>query len=140
MTVSFTDVSTNTPTSWKWDFGDGSQENDTTQNPVHTFASPGIYTVSLKATNADGSNTLTKPNYITVFATTYLIAPDCEQINGVQYTAPSTGFYHVNVTGSYNPWPDDHADSWTSGVYIYKNRPVEWAPIGWGRRGCSQQS
>jgi PKD repeat protein len=36
------------------------------QNPDHTYATAGIYTVSLKATNAYGSNTMTKTNYITV--------------------------------------------------------------------------
>lgn len=62
--VQFTDSSTNTPTSWAWNFGDGG--TSTLQNPTHTYSVPGEYTVSLTATNAGGSNTLTKPNYITV--------------------------------------------------------------------------
>ncbi|GAB6285432.1 MAG: hypothetical protein STSR0009_16330 [Methanoregula sp.] len=64
MDVAFTDLSTETPTSWNWSFGDGSLA--TVQNPVHTYASAGIYTVSLNATNAGGSNTKTIPDYITV--------------------------------------------------------------------------
>jgi PGF-pre-PGF domain-containing protein len=64
MDVAFTDLSTETPTSWNWSFGDGSLA--TVQHPVHTYASAGIYTVSLNATNAGGSNTKTIPDYITV--------------------------------------------------------------------------
>ena len=67
--------------------------------------------------------------------TTINIAPSCEQINGVRFTAPSEGIYHFTVSGSYNPWPYGHAESWMSGVYIYKNRPVQWAPQGWGGEG-----
>jgi PGF-pre-PGF domain-containing protein len=53
--VQFTDTSTNTPTSWEWQFGDGT-ENSTEQNPIHRFTSAGTYTVNVTATNAGGSN------------------------------------------------------------------------------------
>ncbi|MDO9324722.1 MAG: PKD domain-containing protein, partial [Methanoregula sp.] len=66
LTVKFTDNSTNNPTTWNWSFGDGSIVNASVQNPVHTYASPGTYTVSLNATNSGGSNTFTRMNYIQV--------------------------------------------------------------------------
>ena len=48
LTVRFTDTSTgDTPTSWRWDFGDGS--TSTGQNPTHTYNSAGVFTVSLSA-------------------------------------------------------------------------------------------
>ena len=53
--VSFTDTSSNTPTSWLWSFGDGTA-NSTAQNPNHTFSAAGTFTVSLTATNAAGSS------------------------------------------------------------------------------------
>jgi uncharacterized repeat protein (TIGR01451 family) len=53
--IQFADTSTGGPTSWAWDFGDG--ESTTDQNPTHAFAAAGTYTVSLTATNADGSDT-----------------------------------------------------------------------------------
>lgn len=62
--VSFTDQSTNSPTSWIWDFGDGT--TSTQQNYSKTYNSAGIYTVKLTATNSYGSNTNTKNNYIIV--------------------------------------------------------------------------
>jgi len=62
--VSFTDQSTGSPTSWEWDFGD--KTYSTEQNPVHTYSKPGKYTVTLTVTNADGSNSVKKSNYISV--------------------------------------------------------------------------
>ncbi|MFH1319184.1 MAG: PKD domain-containing protein [Bacteroidota bacterium] len=62
--VNFIDLSTNSPTSWFWDFGDGN--NDTVQNPTHTYTIDTIYTVMLIASNAYGSDTIIKPDYVTV--------------------------------------------------------------------------
>lgn len=55
LTVSFTDVSSQNPTSWSWNFGDGS--TSTLQNPSHTYASTGNYNVCLTTTNSCGSTT-----------------------------------------------------------------------------------
>jgi len=64
LTVAFTDLSTGNPTSWSWAFGDGG--TSAAKNPSHQYTAVNTYTVSLTATNAQGSNTKTKPNYITV--------------------------------------------------------------------------
>lgn len=64
LTVTFTDQSTGSPTSWSWDFGDGSVS--ALQNPVHTYTSPGSYTVAETVQNAGGANTLTQTNYISI--------------------------------------------------------------------------
>ena len=58
-TITFTDLSTNSPTSWYWDFGDGS--NSTAQNPVHIYSINGNYTVALVASNNYGSNLSIQP-------------------------------------------------------------------------------
>ena len=63
-TVSFTDQSTNNPTNWLWDFGDGSTSQ--LKNPVHQYTAPGIYSVSLAASNTYGTDKATKTNLITV--------------------------------------------------------------------------
>lgn len=51
--TNFTDATTNTPTQWQWDFGDASPVN-TTQNPSHTYAAPGTYSVTLVTQNSFG--------------------------------------------------------------------------------------
>jgi len=67
-TVQFTDLSSNDPTSWLWDFGDDS--TSTLQNPSHTYIDTGTFTVKLKVTNSAGSDSLTKADYITVSEST----------------------------------------------------------------------
>lgn len=54
--------------SWMWTFGDGQTSN--VQNPLHTYTSPGIYTVSLMVRDSTGSqsNSMTRPQYIVVAA------------------------------------------------------------------------
>ena len=64
--VTFTDNSTNTPTSWAWTFAGGTPSTSTLQNPSVTYATAGSYDVTLVATNSYGSSSLTKPAYITV--------------------------------------------------------------------------
>ena len=62
--LTFTDASTNTPTGWLWDFGNGQTSN--VQNPVYAYPATGTYTVTLTATNAAGSDQEIKTGYITV--------------------------------------------------------------------------
>lgn len=65
-TVSFTDLSTNTPTSWSWVISGPVTINSSLQNPSITFSTAGVYSVTLTATNGTGSGTKTINNYITV--------------------------------------------------------------------------
>lgn len=53
-TISFTDSSTNSPTSFLWDFGDGSPPVNT-PNPTYQYQEPGQYTVILRVANANGN-------------------------------------------------------------------------------------
>lgn len=53
--VEFTDASSGDITSWDWDLGDGNSSTD--QNPVHTYAGPGPYTVVLTVTGPGGADT-----------------------------------------------------------------------------------
>ena len=62
--VQFSDQSTANPTSWLWDFGDGT--TSTLKNPVKVYFAVGMFTVSLTVSNALGNGNVTKPNLITV--------------------------------------------------------------------------
>lgn len=63
-TVYFTDHSANKPTSWEWDFGDGT--TSTKQNPSHVYTEKGNYSVKLVVTNEYGDNELLIEGCITV--------------------------------------------------------------------------
>ncbi|MDD2387179.1 MAG: T9SS type A sorting domain-containing protein, partial [Bacteroidales bacterium] len=64
--ITFTDNSTNNPTSWIWTFEGGTPPTSTEQNPTVTFAAQGIYDVTLIVANEGGSDELTKQDYITI--------------------------------------------------------------------------
>jgi PKD repeat protein len=55
LAVAFTDLSSGSPTSWSWSFGDGA--SSTERHPIHTYAAPGVYDVTLVASNPAGSST-----------------------------------------------------------------------------------
>jgi PKD repeat protein len=64
-TVQFTDHTSMNPTSWTWDFGDGTTSDE--QNPSHTYENNGTFTVTLTAkNNNDETNTKTRINYISI--------------------------------------------------------------------------
>ena len=66
MTVNYTDLSSFAPTSWSWVFQNGTPATSSVQNPSVSYSTPGTYSVSLTATNSNGSNVMTKTLYITV--------------------------------------------------------------------------
>lgn len=55
--VVFTDQSSNDPTQWAWDFGDGG--SSTEQNPTHVYTQGGTFGVQLIASNEFGADTVT---------------------------------------------------------------------------------
>jgi PKD repeat protein len=111
LNVSFADSSTGNPTSWSWDFGDGS--SSTAQNPSHTYTTPGTYTVKLTASNGSGSDTKTGSDYITVTAPPNPPTADFG-------ASPTSGEAPLNVsftdssTGNPTSWSWDFGDGTSS--------------------------
>ncbi|MEL6535175.1 MAG: PKD domain-containing protein, partial [Bacteroidota bacterium] len=64
--VSFTDLSQFAPQSWSWEFPGGTPASSTEQNPQVQYTEPGVYPVTLRATNDAGTGTLERIEYITV--------------------------------------------------------------------------
>jgi len=109
--IAFTDLSLNTPTSWDWDadpatvtFVEGTDENS--QNPVIQFNEAGFYTLMLTASNAAGSDSETKENYIEVVEVLSVVATaDPEEI-----CAGDTVFLEAHPVGGNG----NYTYSWTS--------------------------
>jgi PKD repeat protein len=111
LTVSFTDQSSNNPTSWQWDFGDGG--TSTQRNPTHTYNTEGTYTVSLTATNSYGSDTEEKTDYITVSSGGN--TPIAEfTTNTTSGNAPLTVDFTDQSSNNPTTWQWDFGDSGTS--------------------------
>ncbi len=106
--VAFTDTSTGSPTSWKWDFGDGSKSY--LQNPTHKYSKTGIYTVNLTVKNVQGSNMVTKTEYIAV------VAKPVADFSAIPTSgkAPFTVEFTDNSTGVPTAWKWSFGDGTTS--------------------------
>ena len=64
--VTFTPGETGTPTSWSWSFPGGTPSTSSSQFPVITYNTPGLYSVSLTVSNGTSSDEITVENLITV--------------------------------------------------------------------------
>ena len=92
--VHFTDLTSGTPTSWLWNFGDGG--TSTLENPTHQYLSAGTFSVSLKATNSLGNNTNTKTNYITDNQPAGPTAPNVSHCGAGTFSLSATTTNHVD--------------------------------------------
>jgi len=104
--VQFIDQTNNTPTSWLWDFGDGTTSSY--QNPYHQYLSAGVYIVTLSVTNQYGSDS---------YATTLLINSLNPQIiiNGNAYVDSTLYFTALNTTGVIS-WHWDFGDGYSANL------------------------
>ena len=90
-TVSFVDRSTGGASRWSWSFGDGGSA--AVANPTHVFAAPGVYTVTLTASN--GGSTASSSRPVTVQA----IAPFRALVSAAAQTGGAGGsFWRTELT------------------------------------------
>jgi len=93
LTVQFTDLSTGNPKSWEWSFGDGTQSSE--KNPVHIFQQAGQYNVTLRVTNAYGTDKYSHETGINVTAPTKMDVYLTGSLNGA--LVPD-GYVRLRVT------------------------------------------
>lgn len=112
-TVEFYDRSTPIPSAWHWDFGDGSTSDE--QFPVHTYETPGVYSVTLTITTPTGcTSEITYEDYVvagfdTVCTAQFSIAGGEGNVPlTVQFTDESFG------EGQITSWHWDFGDGQTS--------------------------
>ena len=106
--VYFSDKSLGAPSSWNWDFGDGT--TSTAQSPQHTFTSPGVYSVTLVVSDGTTGSGKTKAGLITVTypSGTALIADfTADQESG---TLPLAVRFADNSVGNPTSWSWNFGD------------------------------
>lgn len=109
LTVQFSDLSSGSPSEWLWDFGDGNTSGE--KNPEYTYAAPGVYDVTLTVTNAEGSDTVTKYEFISIRSSAtgaVLTLPDVTvPKDGYTiipvYLSNCSGIKSLSGTASYDP-------------------------------------
>ena len=107
--VGFIDQSTGPLiTNCHWDFGDGVIANyGTKTNPSHRYTDAGTYSVTLTVTNAVGSNTRTRPNYITVTS-----MPVTLKTTHIGIFRPGSGIWSLDSNGNFAWEGSDATLSW----------------------------
>ena len=113
--VTFTDLSENIPTSWSWTFEGGTPATSTEQNPTVTYSEPGEYTVTLVASNAFGSDTETKTEYISVAAVYNMSNEAIYVCNGTYKDPGGDSNYPNNANYTQTIYPS------TEGAYVRLN-------------------
>ena len=97
-TVTFTDMSTNNPTTWTWTFEGGEPATSTEESPVVTYAAPGTYSVSLVTSNAAGTSAAeAKTDYILVEEVLGLDTPNELKDMVSLYPNPTDGVVTVQI-------------------------------------------
>jgi PKD repeat protein len=96
--VQFQDLSTNMPTSWQWNFGDGT--GSTAQNPLKTFTSNGTKHVCLTVSNSFGTST-------TVCKDVTVVGVGIQDLELAQHISmfpnPSNGKVFITIEGNVTP-------------------------------------
>lgn len=113
--VTFTDLSENIPTSWSWTFEGGTPATSNLQNPTVTYSEPGEYTVTLVASNAFGSDTETKTEYISVAAVYNMSNETIYVCNGTYKDPGGDSNYPNNANYTQTIYPS------TEGAYVRLN-------------------
>lgn len=98
--VDFIDESLQNPTSWLWTFDGGTPATSTDQNPTGiTFATNGYHCVSLKVTNADGTDIKTRERYVKVGG-----SPTVWTKQNVGFSVASRAVDQVNIVDANTVW------------------------------------
>jgi serine protease len=84
--LTFIDSSLYQPSSWSWTFQGGTPATSTASNPSVQWSSPGVYSVALTVSNANGSHTRTRLSYVTVAGPSPL--PFAEGFEGNAFLPP----------------------------------------------------
>ena len=100
--VTFLDLSLYEPTEWLWEFEpntisfvEGTTANS--QNPIVEFEAPGYYTVSLTATNENGSNTDTKTDFVYAQGIDLPFTEDFESGSSMDFTLTANENAHIAI-------------------------------------------
>jgi PKD repeat protein len=118
LTVSFSNLSTNA-TNYLWNFGDGNTSAST--NATDTYTNPGVYSVTLTAVGAGGTNILTLTNYITAFSPPPVAAFTASPTSGVVLLPVNFSNASTGATNYLWNFGDGNTSTGVNPVDVYTN-------------------
>ena len=115
LTVTYTDMSQNGPSSWSWSFPGGTPSSSTDQNPVVVYNNPGNYDVTLTTTNSAGADVENKVDYIEV-----LSAP-MASFTPIVFNGNQVAFTNTSTLGTIFNWDfgDGNSSSQSDPLHTY---------------------
>ncbi|PCH98210.1 MAG: hypothetical protein COB85_01970 [Bacteroidetes bacterium] len=131
-TILFVDSSYSNITSWSWDFGDpisGSDNYDTTQNPLHTYNEIGVYYITLSV--GTDSCAATYMDSVEIKGDYIIFVPSAFTPNG-DPKSKNEYFKPLGVGISDENFEFYIYDRWGDQIYHYKGPYTTW--IGWDGR------
>lgn len=132
--ATFIDYSSNFPSEWIWQFEGGSPSSATQQHPEVIYNVPGLYDVSLFASNYLGGSTVTAPNYIQV-----LPLPSVDVSVNVDFICPGEVITFTAQGAAEYEWYDDRGTIIATGqqvtAVLYEN--IVFTLVGYSVAGCS---
>ncbi len=120
-TLEFVDESYNGVTEWEWTFEGGSPSSSNAADPSVTYDTPGTYSVTLTAGNANGSETETKTNFVTVLPLGENQLPFSEGFESISDLEDNDDNWYINnPDGNSVMWEitDDAAYSGSKSAYV----------------------
>ena len=116
--ITFTDNSFNgTPSNYNWDLTGATPATSSSANPTVVYNAPGVYSVTLNVSNAQGSDSHTQTNYITVIPGTAVTTGWI----GFEGFEEATEDYLILSDNVGNTWEETTAAAYTGSTSIVLN-------------------
>ncbi len=122
-TISFSDLSYNSVTTWEWSFPGGTPTTSNEKNPVITYLTAGTYPVSLTVGNGVQSVTTTKNNVVSIVPMSGVALPFAETFETINTNLSPV--FSVNNPNNDNTWALFTSAGYQSSKSVYiKNRSI----------------
>jgi PKD repeat protein len=139
--LDFSDVSYGKPTAWEWSFQGGNPSVSNEKNPANIeYDTPGTYSVSLTVSNAEGTDSRTMQNYITVIGTgsTQVLLDNGHKISSILTIKPLDSLYGKKHEGGLIFYIDKYSSEYTLLISAEANvRSTQFTGAKWGCEGSS---
>ncbi|GIV34375.1 MAG: hypothetical protein KatS3mg031_1910 [Chitinophagales bacterium] len=95
-TFHFMDLSQHAPTAWFWEFPGGQPPVSSDSSPQVVYFNPGLYSVTLSVSNATGTSSIVKQNYILIYQPPAIIPA----VTPESFSGAANGSIQLNISGS----------------------------------------